>query len=409
MTEQKLTELMQHISPRYTEEAAARAAKAKPRFSLMGAAGVLAGAAMCAAVIGGVIYASRQNVPVETAMNSAEDTQAVAETTTTAKAEDISIVTRISQAAANEMPEETTVLTVGSTDTTAPTAEPVISPPDNTSAAAETADTKPAETAASTSLLPDRYTEAKSENTEGRTTTTAVTAETRSTVQNDVLSYVQTVSADEILNAEISAYPPSKTVTLSDEQIRYQLLPLLYEVKLYEEDNSYSEYNGQYISISLKLKNGQKVELGSMSPFFVVNRTGYKASYNACQLLSQFANAVIYEEEPEQSNYPDGLTASIKSLTSGGCTVLFENHSTDTAAYYGPRYEIYRAEDGTICEPTVPPVFQCVINQIPAGGSAEIEFSWYKAYGKLPAGSYYVLLEARDSSGNPLRVDFIID
>ena len=406
MTEQKLTELMQHISPRYKEEAAARAAKAKPRFSLMGAAGVLAGAAMCAAVIGGVIYASRQNMPVETAMNSAEDTQTVSETTTTAKAEDISIVTRISQAAVNEMPEETTVLTAGSTDTTAPTAEPGLLPPDNTSAAAETADTKPAETAASTSLLPYRHTEAKSDTTEAKTTT-AVTAETRSTVQNDVLSYVQTVSADEILNAEISAYPPSKTVTLSDEQIRYQLLPLLHDVKLYEEDNSYGEYGGQYIGISLKLKNGQKVELGSMSPFFVVNRTGYKASYDACQLLSQFANAVIYEEEPEQNEYPD-LTATIKKLTAGGCIVQFENHSTVADARYGLWYRIYHAEDDTPCD-DIPQTFAEVLMEIPAGGKAELPISWAEHYGKLTSGEYYVLLNAHDKNGNTLRVDFIID
>ena len=65
MKTKQLMDMMRHISPRYTEEAAARAAAAKPRFSLMGAAGVLAGLAMCTAVIGGTIYPSRQNQPVD--------------------------------------------------------------------------------------------------------------------------------------------------------------------------------------------------------------------------------------------------------------------------------------------------------------------------------------------------------
>ena len=60
MKTEQITKLMQHISPRYTEEAAERAASAKPRPTLMPAFGVLAGITLCTAIVGSMIYLGHQ-------------------------------------------------------------------------------------------------------------------------------------------------------------------------------------------------------------------------------------------------------------------------------------------------------------------------------------------------------------
>lgn len=56
MKTEDIQRMMQHISPRYTEEAAQRAASAKPRPAIMPTLTVLASAALCMAAVGGVVY-----------------------------------------------------------------------------------------------------------------------------------------------------------------------------------------------------------------------------------------------------------------------------------------------------------------------------------------------------------------
>lgn len=93
MKTEQITKLMQHISPRYTEEAAERAASAKPKPSLMPMFGVLAGMTLCAAVVGSMIYIGnqqklRENSFAGTAESSAEPQAIAVQTDVTAPAEE---------------------------------------------------------------------------------------------------------------------------------------------------------------------------------------------------------------------------------------------------------------------------------------------------------------------------------
>lgn len=227
MTEQKLTELMQHISPRYTEEAAARAAKAKPRFSLMGAAGVLAGAAMCAAVIGGVIYASRQNLPVETASSAVTDTvseqttavPASTETTAAAVSEAAKkAVTQLAETEITEVPAESVSISAAVS-----TAQITVTAPAQTTAAPVRIKqtSAAAETAASTSLLPYRHTEAKSESTAAQTTAAATEAAPAEVVYQlgdvDMDGYVTYADVALLyLNSSVKKYAEDNHVPIPD-------------------------------------------------------------------------------------------------------------------------------------------------------------------------------------------------
>lgn len=478
MKDTQITEMMQHISPRYTEEAAARAAKAKPRFSLMGAAGVLAGAVMCTAVIGGAVYMSRNHAdkPEIDSQTAAENSIETAVTTTAQSAEQIA----------------------EQTDVTAPTKTPDIVFTDITDAP-EQSITSLISSAQNTAHTTTGSTTAAAKSTTAATAatkaTTVSTAETKQTTADTVSNPPKTYQLGDVdmdgyvtyadffllhtymfsenyaaqLNVPAADYPLKLTAEqlalaafVSDPSEGVQTADYLQFKKtvgkMYQSDadnqpvdtssfpawgisgfenhldyfsthpeyftgiNDFDKYyaeNGRLTGLFMNIMEKIPIYIHSLyGQPTCLTKEYFDADMNRCKATSpelymndaQFDQIIAFMRRVciERTN-EGSLTARIKSLTSDGCIVLFENHSKDTVAYYGPQYEIYRAEDGTLCEPTEPPVFQCVINQIPAGGSAEIEFSWYEAYGKLPAGSYYVLLEAKDSSGNPLRVDFILD
>ena len=117
---------------------------------------------------------------------------------------------------------------------------------------------------------------------------------TESSTVEQASSQIKSLSADDITNVTLSAYPPEKSVNLTKDQIN-DLLILLYAVSLYEEDNSYNEYGGQWVQFDITLNSGEKISLAAFSPFFIINRNGYRAEYETCHALHVFANSLIAE------------------------------------------------------------------------------------------------------------------
>lgn len=99
MKTKQLMDMMRHISPRYSEEAAARAAAAKPRPTLMPALGVTAGALMCTAIIGSAVYAGNhpQDLVSEPPAYTAESAVAAESTTTVRNAESTEVTERATE------------------------------------------------------------------------------------------------------------------------------------------------------------------------------------------------------------------------------------------------------------------------------------------------------------------------
>jgi hypothetical protein len=110
---------------------------------------------------------------------------------------------------------------------------------------------------------------------------------------SDELIFKQ-LSAGDIDNVTLSAYPPGKSVELTKDQID-KMLSLLGDVTLYEEDNSYNEYGGHWVQFDITLKNEEQLSLAVFNPFFIINRNGYRAEYESCQALDVFANSIIAE------------------------------------------------------------------------------------------------------------------
>lgn len=137
------------------------------------------------------------------------------------------------------------------------------------------------------------------------------TYETTSDIINPVISEIREMSIADIGEVALSAHPPGITIQLYDERIT-EMLTLLKNVSLYEEDNSYSEYGGRWVNFEIKLNTGKEISLATLGSFFVIDRVGYKADYDACQALNMFADSVLSQDNSQESlQYSEHSAATV--------------------------------------------------------------------------------------------------
>lgn len=96
----------------------------------------------------------------------------------------------------------------------------------------------------------------------------------------------------DIVCASVHLTPPDKTVEINDIE---ELVTILKDIVIYGEDNSYTEYAGQATSFTLVMKNGSTEKITAYNPFIIINGTGYKAKYEPCERLNNYANKLLKE------------------------------------------------------------------------------------------------------------------
>ena len=92
-----------------------------------------------------------------------------------------------------------------------------------------------------------------------------------------------------------------------------RLIALLQDVVIYEEDNSYTEYAGQAVTIQLTMSDGTQTSITEYNPFLIIDGIGYRTEYEPCEALNRYANelpdsgdaAVVLEEPPVLSVVSD--------------------------------------------------------------------------------------------------------
>ena len=67
----------------------------------------------------------------------------------------------------------------------------------------------------------------------------------------------------------------------------------LKDVVIYNEDNSYTEYNGQGVTFTLTMTDGTQISIMAYNPFIVIDGVGYKTKYEPCEALSNYANRLL--------------------------------------------------------------------------------------------------------------------
>ena len=102
------------------------------------------------------------------------------------------------------------------------------------------------------------------------------------------------LEASDIVSATVHLAPPDKTIQITEFN---ELVASLNEVVIYNEDNSYTEYSGQAVIFTLTMTDGSQEEITAYNPFVVINGTGYKAKYEPCEKLNNYANKLLNNAE----------------------------------------------------------------------------------------------------------------
>lgn len=104
----------------------------------------------------------------------------------------------------------------------------------------------------------------------------------------------QDLEAAQILSAAVQLSPPDKTIQITEIK---ELVDLLKDVVIYNEDNSYTEYNGQGVIFTLVMTDGTQTSIMAYNPFLVIDGVGYKTKYEPCEALNHYANRLLEEED----------------------------------------------------------------------------------------------------------------
>ena len=104
------------------------------------------------------------------------------------------------------------------------------------------------------------------------------------------------LSEEDIEEVQLIVIPPGVETGLSEMEIE-ELVGILQDVRIYQEDNSYEEYEGQGVTFEISLGSGEKFEVMAYNPFLIINGIGYRTEYGPCEELNSLGNDVVNERE----------------------------------------------------------------------------------------------------------------
>lgn len=102
------------------------------------------------------------------------------------------------------------------------------------------------------------------------------------------------LEASDIVSATVHLIPPDKTIQITDIE---ELVPYLNDVAIYYKDDSYTDYVGQAVTVTLTMADGSREEIMEYSPFIIINGVGYRAKPRSCDNLSNYADTLLDQEK----------------------------------------------------------------------------------------------------------------
>ncbi len=103
------------------------------------------------------------------------------------------------------------------------------------------------------------------------------------------------LESEQLSKVEIQLTPPDVRFELEAEEVE-QLTPILRQLTIYRQDNSYADYAGQTVKVLLTLQDGSTIEVVECNPFLVIDWVGFKAKEESCTQLQAFANQLGTEK-----------------------------------------------------------------------------------------------------------------
>lgn len=98
------------------------------------------------------------------------------------------------------------------------------------------------------------------------------------------------LDSTQIASATVHLAPPDTTIQIVEIK---ELVAHLKDVIIYNEDNSYTEYNGQSATFTLTMTDGTQISIMEYNPFLVIDGVGYKTKYKPCEALHNYANRLL--------------------------------------------------------------------------------------------------------------------
>ncbi len=97
----------------------------------------------------------------------------------------------------------------------------------------------------------------------------------------------------DIEKVEVFLQPPNIKKEVTDKEQIQKLVETLNRIVIYKKNNSWGNYNGQFVQYTITKKNGEIIKWGDYNPYIVLNGVGYKAKYQPCEELNALANKII--------------------------------------------------------------------------------------------------------------------
>lgn len=128
----------------------------------------------------------------------------------------------------------------------------------------------------------------------------------------------QDLKGADIASASVELTPPGETAEVEDLEA---LAALLRETVVYEEDDSYNQYNGQAVTFTLAMADGTETQVMAYNPFLVIDGVGYRTEYEPCEALNAYANQLlegptVTRKEPPACTVESGGT-SVQAMRGG--------------------------------------------------------------------------------------------
>ena len=98
------------------------------------------------------------------------------------------------------------------------------------------------------------------------------------------------LDATQIASVTVHLIPPDITVQIVEIE---EFVGFLKDVVIYNEDNSYTGYNGQAVTFTLTMTDGTQTSIMAYNPFLVIDGVGYKTEYGPCEKLNDYANKLL--------------------------------------------------------------------------------------------------------------------
>ena len=98
------------------------------------------------------------------------------------------------------------------------------------------------------------------------------------------------LDATQIASVTVHLIPPDITVQIVEIE---EFIGYLKDVVIYNEDNSYTGYNGQAVTFTLTMTDGTQTSIMAYNPFLVIDGVGYKTEYGPCEKLNDYANRLL--------------------------------------------------------------------------------------------------------------------